>query len=221
MKCYNCEHILPDDSEFCQYCRKKIEPEENNSLSSSEIVIEDVLIQETEMQEEPIIHNPQLQKPEATKSIIKKNKEPKKRFCRKCGHIIDDKSKKCTGCGKQYFKILRFNKFWGTVIILSLFLLASVVINIYQYSEIDYLSERKENLQSQVNRLEDKVSDLESENRKDSRALNFYKEYASLVNENTKKYHTYGCDDFDASSFWIYNINAAEQKGYYACPKCH
>jgi len=221
MKCYNCGHLLPEDSEFCQYCGKKLETEDNISVSSSEFVTKDVLIQVTETQEEPIIHNFLLQKPEATKSIIKKNKEPKKRFCRKCGHIIDDKSKKCTGCGKKYFKIFRFNKFLITVIILSIFLLASVIINIYQYSEIDYLSERKENLQSQLNRLEDKVSDLESENWKDTRALNFYKEYASLVNENSKKYHTYGCDDFDISSFWIYNINAAEQKGYYACPKCH
>ena len=51
MICNKCNHKLPDDSEFCQYCGKKIDPEENNSLSSSEIVIEDVLIQETETQE--------------------------------------------------------------------------------------------------------------------------------------------------------------------------
>ena len=69
--------------------------------------------------------------------------------------------------------------------------------------------------------MEDEISDLQFDNLTDKWALKFYEEYAALVNENSKKYHKYGCDDFDSSSFWIYNINAAEQKGYYACSKCH
>ena len=158
MKCYNCEHILPDDSEFCQYCGKKIEPKENNSLSSSEIVIEDVLIQETETQEKPIIHNPQLQKPEATKSIIKKSKETKKRFCRKCGHIIDDKSQKCTGCGKQYFRGIRLkpmlNCIFGVIILVSLF------FNIMQYISYTDLESEKSNVVSEKQGLEKEVKKL-------------------------------------------------------------
>ena len=27
------------------------------------------------------------------------------RYCKKCGHEIDEKTKKCTGCGKQYANI--------------------------------------------------------------------------------------------------------------------
>jgi hypothetical protein len=29
----------------------------------------------------------------------------KNRFCKKCGSIVDPKTKKCMGCGKQYFKL--------------------------------------------------------------------------------------------------------------------
>lgn len=50
----------------------------------------------------------------------------------------------------------------------------------------------------------------------------FYRNYAVIVfDDGTRKYHTYDCPDFGDQSFWIYNIEAAESKGYYACPKCH
>ena len=43
-----------------------------------------------------------------------------KRYCSKCGSIVDNESKKCTGCGKQYF-----NGFKGKnlIIITLLFML--------------------------------------------------------------------------------------------------
>lgn len=151
----------------------------------------------------------------------KKIKTPKTKYCGRCGSIVDNESKVCTGCGKKFFKGIRFNKFSITVIILSLVLATSVIVNICQYSEIDYLSWREEYLEYQVSNLNDEISNLKLDNLTDGWALEFYEEYAVLVNENSKKYHKYGCDDFDESSFRIYNINAAEQQGYYACPKCH
>lgn len=48
----------------------------------------------------------------------------------------------------------------------------------------------------------------------------FYYKFAACVDENNNYYHHYGCDYFDDSSFWIYNINAADEKGYKPCPHC-
>ena len=43
MKCYNCGLFLPDDSEFCQYCGKKIETE----ISIQKNAVEEVVVDET------------------------------------------------------------------------------------------------------------------------------------------------------------------------------
>ena len=40
MKCYNCGHLLPEDSEFCQYCGKRIE----NEISIQENTVEEVVL---------------------------------------------------------------------------------------------------------------------------------------------------------------------------------
>ena len=40
MKCYNCGHLLPEDSEFCQYCGKKIETE----MAIQENEVEEVVV---------------------------------------------------------------------------------------------------------------------------------------------------------------------------------
>ena len=57
-------------------------------------------------------------------STIVKEKAAKIRFCKFCGAEIDCKTKKCTNCGKQYFKMI-----YGIIIVsvLLLILTASVV----------------------------------------------------------------------------------------------
>ncbi len=48
----------------------------------------------------------------------------------------------------------------------------------------------------------------------------FYYDYAACVDENSNYYHKYNCEKFDSSSFWIYNTDAAEGRGYSPCPYC-
>lgn len=43
----------------------------------------------------------------------------------------------------------------------------------------------------------------------------------ALINEDSDEYHTLDCEYFGTSSFWAYNINAAEDTGHSACFKCH
>ena len=67
----------------------------------------------------PVNHDT-LEEPPATEP-----KTAKIRFCSRCGSPIDSESKKCTGCGKQYFKGIKS----VSKIILSVFLAISLIAN--------------------------------------------------------------------------------------------
>lgn len=152
----------------------------------------------------------------------KNEKKVKTKFCSRCGSVVDRKTKICSGCGKKYFKGIKFTKFSITVIILSIVLFTSIIINFAQYSEIDYLNGRVNYWSNETEKLKDEVSDLEREKIKQGWSLDFYEEHVVIVGDDgTNKYHKYGCDDLDTSYFWAYNTEAARQKGYRACSKCN
>lgn len=348
MKCYNCGHTLPDDSEFCQYCGKRIETEISNQentveedvsvvneeiddvLFSDDIDEEDFLqeflkstaretiktMEENSqnqpnhegesdfgiVEEKPIythalssvdgeieylnrlytdngekitwerfgskgvsgingmvdIYATYLPTGEPYKTIyvnmygaktsatapagfkfgeavpvklqdnhnkIKKPKMAKKdktKYCSRCGYLINNETKVCSGCGKKYFKGIKLKKFPVTLFIMSIIILASVIINVVQLSKIDTLNDDVNYWKSDARNLESEIYELKQESSKNSRKLNFYENHVVIVaDDGTKKYHKYGCDDLDTSSFWAYNTEAAEGRGYYACPKCH
>ncbi len=91
----------------------------------------------------------------------KKEKKVKTKFCSRCGSIIDSETKICSGCGRKYFKGVKITKFSLVVIILSIVLLISVIMNIVQYTEIEYYENDVENWIDYCNELEDQISDLE------------------------------------------------------------
>lgn len=166
-------------------------------------------------------------------------KPVKTKYCSRCGSAIDSKTKKCTDCGKQYFRGLRLTKFSVTVIVMSLVILALSALCVLQYintqtatselqAEVSRLEQQVKSKESTIKtkdftikRLEGEIDDLEDEKWDNWAKLYFFDTYAVMVNSGSKKYHKYGCSDFDESYFWIYNIDAAEDKGYYACSKCH
>lgn len=79
------------------------------------------------------------------------------------------------------------------------------------------LNQEIEEMRRNSDELWDENYDLSIEN-------NFYETYACIVlDDGTKQYHVYSCPLIgeEEFSFWIYNVNAAENMGYYACPKCH
>ena len=146
----------------------------------------------------------------------KKEKKVKTRYCSRCGSLIDNKTKACTGCGKQYFKI-RFTKFT----ILAIILVISIIFNVVQLIDRNAIDERRYYWMNEADKLQGQVNDLENEKWENWAKLYFFDNHAVIVDEHSKKYHKYKCDDLDTSYFWIYNTEAAEAKGYYACPKCH
>ncbi len=152
----------------------------------------------------------------AGKPVVKKEKPVKMKYCSRCGSVVDSKTKICTGCGKKYFKGIRFNKFSITVIVLSLMFIGSAIVNIYQYDEIDRLTWREEYLEGQV-------SDLSDANQENQGEAFFFDYYAEIVGDDgTELYHKYGCKKLDTDDgFWIFNTEAAESQGYNECPYCH
>ena len=128
----------------------------------------------------------------------KKVKQVKVKYCSRCGSKIDSDTKKCTGCGKQYFRGFKFTK-------LSIALIALAIVStvcVVQHNEIQYLSDwQSDNLFKVI----------------------FFDSHAEIVGDDgTKVYHKYGCSKLDRSNgFWIYNTEAAESKGYTKCTLCH
>lgn len=254
MICNRCNHKLPNDSEFCQYCGNKIEAgfvasprlSENteetvvtnpstDSLVSDERSLDDMTPEEAakallEMQAANTVETN-----EHTNHTPYEPQKVKRKYCSRCGAEIDGQTKLCTGCGKQYFRGFKFNKFSITVMALSLVIAIVSTLCIVQYAsaqafsyeisglenEIDDLESKVRIEQSKITRLEKLLDKSEEEKWDYYLELQFYDDHAVLVDENSKKYHKYGCEDFDDSYFWIYNTEAAEDYGYYACPKCH
>ncbi len=142
-----------------------------------------------------------------------KEKKSKVRFCKLCGGQIDSQTKKCSGCGKQHFKGIKFNKFSNATLVLSVVILISIILNIVQFVKIDSL-----NYSTKMLRYE--ISKLEKENYETVITFLNYGDYIVAVNDNSPKYHTRACEDFDESSFSLYSITAAEESEYYACSIC-
>lgn len=176
MICKKCNHKLPADSEFCQYCGSKLESNDTHKTGESAAVEKEIhnnqsevhtdvplevslsspdekpkqygnfAIRSEDVRLDPNPTQPQI-KTAATPAANSPSVPPKKekvRYCSLCGSQIDGNTKKCTGCGKQYFRGFKLNKFSITVLILSLALTASIVIIAYQANELNRLSSQED-----------------------------------------------------------------------------
>ncbi len=133
----------------------------------------------------------------------RKTNKKKAKYCSRCGSLIDKHTKQCTGCGKKYFKGIRFNKILVTVLAFSLVLLVAIGIIIYQYNEI--------------NSMKEEIWDASFE-------LSFFRESAVIVpNDNSNTYHKYGCSklSYYDTGFWVFNPEAAQGYGYKQYGLCH
>ena len=162
------------------------------------------------------------------------------KYCSRCGNVINSETKKCTGCGKQYFKGIK----WKTVIIVILLIMlaASIAGNVYQYSKnaelnnlYDFSNDKITRLENTIISLEGKVSHLNDELTSLESNYNYYytfyadnweklsffdKAVVFVEDDGTYLYHNYDCYKFVGNYYWAYNIEYAEYRGYSPCPLC-
>lgn len=168
-------------------------------------------------------------------------KSVKVKYCSRCGSAIDNKTKKCTGCGKQYFRGLRLTKFSVTVIIMSLVILALSALCVFQYintqtatselqAEVTRLEQQVKSKDStiktkdtKIKQLEGEIDDLEDEKWDNWAKLSFYDRSVVIIpDDGSKTYHKYGCSKLDTSNgYWILNEEATDYYGYKKCTKCN
>lgn len=86
-----------------------------------------------------------------------------------------------------------------------------------QYSaEIDRLRSVNQVLNQRKSEAENELFDL-----KYSGELYFWRKHAVIVTPTGEKYHTYGCSTIaNSDSFLIYNVEAADRRGYEPCSVC-
>ncbi len=157
-----------------------------------------------------------------------------KSFCSHCGSPIDEETKTCMGCGKQYFKGIKhilkklFSKQQIALTIVSFVLLISIIANIILAVNVVDLDrayrinrDKVENYEDRIDGYLDKINNLKKEVAGLESDLYFYDKYVVFVsNDGTNLYHKVDCYKFDSSHFWAYNVNAAENKGYSPCSWC-
>lgn len=149
--------------------------------------------------------------------------------CPKCGkyakqyvYLIDNETKKCTGCGKQYFKGIKFTARSLVVTLLAIGLSLSVILNVVQLANMTDLNNNIEYWKNKADKLEDNVSDLRSDLLENKELVTFIDEFVVFVEDDgTDYYHKYECYKFKGNYFWAYNVDAAKEQGYTACPSCH
>lgn len=174
---------------------------------------------------------------------------PKPRFCKLCGGSIDPVTRKCTGCGKQYFRppVLTDKHYFiaatGVACIVVAFLLVMLISQRSTYeAQVAELTTRVSDLETRLSEAEDnasyhsrvsetrlsqigdlrkKIEELEDRNSDLILEIIFYDQHVVFVGDDgTRKYHKYDCPYLDLSYFWAYNTEAAVDRGYKPCSHC-
>ena len=163
VKCPKCGLKVPDDSDFCQYCGVSLE---EYLVSNEAPTLDDAPeSQNTEQGTESKRDLHQLPLRNGIEGTPHSAVPAQIHHCKKCGGEIDNATKQCKSCGKQYFS---FKKALPTII-LTVFLVGFGALNVVQFlysqslkAEIDGKSEIISAQKSTISRREAKISELET-----------------------------------------------------------
>ena len=168
------------------------------------------IIEKSQSQTKPVCKQHTISTP-----IVTVPQNSKIKYCSQCGKAIDGITKKCTGCGKQYFKGIPW-KIAGNIGIAAI-LIFSIGMNIYQYISA---KDKPDYIIPETNSDQSFYEWIEEQDRQ--KKIDFFDTYIVLVEDDgTNWYHKYECDKFKGDNFWAFNLDAAKGEGYTACPYCH
>lgn len=153
----------------------------------------------TEKTEESILMPEEEQAENEVEEISKPEKKVKVRYCSRCGGLIDNGTKICTGCGKKYFKLnIKINKTTLTVASLVLLLIVSLVFNIVSLSSANKSSAPVDIFVNRfINELDTEIERCSIEEKEYKNAGNYQKakeaeekkkELKAFKKENKKKF---------------------------------
>lgn len=129
MICPNCNKKLPEDSEFCQYCGNQIK---DTILEEMSGIIDD----SNAISEGVNSTNEQVDFNKKNKPHKHTKRQPKERYCKMCGSLIDSKNKKCTSCEKKYsdYKIIKVSALVLALCAVFVVCLFSYIIPLVKYN---------------------------------------------------------------------------------------
>ena len=183
----------------------------------------------------PLSLSTDIQDEDKTKELTKKNKQHKKtnRYCKYCGSLIDLSTKKCSGCGKQYFnlksKLVHVKKFIFVCSIILNILLIIVGAFIYDL----YITEHNELEESDktITELCTHLEEVQKELRESKEQVNLYlwdhskaeflDKHVVFITENGSKCHKYDCKYIAGRDTYYLFLEDALAEGYVACSHCY
>ncbi len=137
----------------------------------------------------------------------------KRKYCSRCGNEIDPTTKKCTGCGKQYFK---FNKSVAIILVLVTALASVSTLSVYQF-------ENNQKLQLQIDALKSELKDVQAQ--KDSQTLDTKIAISHMRVIIGNQVHKIDCPKVNPDMrYRIIGIEGRIQailSGYKSCPVCN
>lgn len=171
MKCSKCGWAIPEDSGFCPYCGTKVETVDHAGTTSTQtepIGAEPPLEQapsdldakgamdSNADKEKTVKVEENLNSAIAGDDRHQENPRSEKgqKYCKHCGGMIDRKTKKCQGCGKQYFCIAKH----GVILILATVCVVLIGLNVFQYTRTVETEEELEQAATTISKLEKTIS---------------------------------------------------------------
>lgn len=171
------------------------------------------------------------------------HQKSKSRFCKFCGSSIDPYTKKCTGCGRQYFRIhVTASGIRSIALFISTIMLSSILIyNVNRYNvTISRLNAQISDLEEDIENKNKEIQDLDEQLRKKttfcqqliaerdtlSSRVDFFKEHIVFVSiDDRNTYHKYDCylftySRYTSKDFWAYNVELAKSNGIRPCEHC-
>ena len=203
MKCPSCGETMPDNREYCQYCGWQLTNDSVHDAIDSEYKSESTGISEQENHQSITsndsaeindqqnnqsfnssdsveINDQQSSQSAMIESTEETTKPIKKKFCKYCGGLIDQSTKKCTACGKQFFVFPVKNALF---VICAISITAAFIIIFYQRVTF---SEKERSLQSELSEKSQSITSLESSNKtKDSTIDSLNSQISSLKDQVT------------------------------------